>query len=83
MEPPCSGTAASAIDVMTEVVTKAQAVTMSVGAPMPTVSRRAGSCRSMRKLSLMPWRRRLGSCMMTCTATPSGLPMARMRKASG
>ena len=66
----------------TEVVTKEDAITMTDGTPILSVSLSSGSCRSMRKRRRMPWRYIDGIWQTTWTKTPSGLPRASSTRAS-
>ena len=66
----------------TDVVTNDVIMTTSEGMPMESVSLSAGSCQSMCHVRWMPCLRSDGIWTSTCTATPAGLPMARISVAS-
>ena len=66
----------------TDTTANEQIITSTAGTPMPSVSRSAGSRRSMRGRMRTPLRLSAGSWMAICTNTPSGLPMAMTYSAS-
>ena len=62
----------------TDTTMSEHSMTNTAGTPMATVSRSAGSRRSMRGRTRMPFFLSAGSWMASCTNTPSGLPNAMM-----
>ena len=64
------------------LVVKEVTITTMAGTPIFTVSLSAGSEKSTFQWIRTPCLRMGGICRATCTSTPSGLPMARMSKAS-